>query len=540
MSEIAARSAGPAETPASVVGWWPWLALGLSFAFAYGRLLFLDPYPSLRSAAGPTEDFFFAPQGGGSPYLLLLVTALLIHHRRGGIAAALGAPPAPGLVAVLGVPAVSLYVWAHYVGALDLAVVSLALMLPAAGALLGGRRGARVLVLPALFLILLVPMPGVLLNAIVFPMQLATARVTESALAIMGIESVLRGDQLLTSTGMFHVIETCSGLRIIETLTMSGVLYSELFYRNRRQALMLIVLGPLIGLLVNLLRVVSMVVNPLSYVSSVHTAQGILMLIGGVLLIAGIDRLLAWLDPRVEPRASWMRVPSDQRFPWSAGRARFVAFVVLLAGLGLVALRLPPWTPAPNTAPPLYTLPSVIGGWRAAGAETPESFLGSVRFSESIHRVYTSDGGEIHLFIAADDRLDRYTSLRSDKTLLFQEGSFVEQYLPVDERPGVGGQNPPPFLATQTTRAIVQGWKTRWLVQHWYVSVESLPEEVIRAALALDRSPLRRDDRAWLVRVATPITADTGGRTAAEERLDGFLPLFFSAVARLSPGASER
>ena len=427
MNQVAVGSAPRTAVVARVL---PWLTLALAAAFAYGRLLALDPYPSLRSTAGPTEDFFFAPQGG-SPYLLLLVTALLIHHRREGIAAALGQRAAPVLVAAFGVPAIGLYVWAHYVGALDLAVISLSLMLLAAGALLGGRRGVRVLLLPALFLLLLVPLPGVLLNAIVFPMQLATARTTAWVLSTLGIESVLQGDQLLTSTGMFHVIETCSGLRIIETLTMSGVLYSELFHRNRRQAVILIAIGPLVGVLVNQVRVFSMVMNPLSYVSSVHTAQGIIMLVGGVLSIALVDRLLAWLDPRIESRASWTRLPTDSASEWSAYRVRFLSLAGVLFGLGVSALFVPAWTPAPDTAKPLYTLPSVIGDWRAAGAEMPESFLGSVRFSESIRRVYSSDAGEIDVFIGANDRLDRYMSLRSGKTLVFQEGGFVAENLAV-------------------------------------------------------------------------------------------------------------
>lgn len=512
----------------------PWLALGSAAVFAYGRVVFLDPYPSLRSTAGPTEDFFFAPQGG-SPVLLLLVTGLLIHHRREAIVAALGQPAAPVLATAFGLPAIGLYVWAHYVAALDLAVISLSLMLLAAGALLGGRRGVRVLLLPAVFLLLLVPLPGVLLNAIVYPMQLATARTTAWLLSLFGIGSALQGDQLLTSTGMFHVIETCSGLRIIETMTMSGVLYAELFHRNRRQVMILIAIGPLVGVLVNQVRVFSMVMNPLSYVSSVHTAQGIIMLVGGVLSIALIDRLLAWLDPRIEARASWTRLPTDRGSDWSAFRARFLSLVGVLSGLGLMALLVPAWAPGPDTGKPLYTLPAVIGEWRAAGAEMPESFLGSVRFSESIRRLYSSEAGEIDLFMGADDRLDRYTSLRSQKTLVFQEGGYVAETLSVGGVGGSDGGMLPRAFADEFERVIVQGWQDRWLVVHWSVGVESLPHEAVRALLALDRSPLRRTEDALVVRIATPIDPGSDGLLRAANRLDDFLPGFFAALTRVKP-----
>jgi len=43
---------------------------------------------------------------------------------------------------------------------------------------------------------------------------------------------MLMSDLILTPKRIFQVIESCSGLRSIETLTMSAVLYSELFYRQ--------------------------------------------------------------------------------------------------------------------------------------------------------------------------------------------------------------------------------------------------------------------------------------------------------------------
>ena len=70
---------------------------------------------------------------------------------------------------------------------------------------------------------------------------------------------------------------------------------------------------------------------------------------------------------------------------------------------------------------------------------------------------------------------------------------------------------------------------------HWYLGVESLPEEAVRALLALDRSPLRRVEDALVVRVATPIDGGAGGELAAARRLDGFLPGFFDALARVKP-----
>ena len=430
-----------------------------------------------------------------------------------------------------GVPAVVLHLWSVYVDVLDLRVLSASCMLLAGGALMGGRRGCRILLLPAVFLLLLVPLPGVLLNAIVYPMQLVLTQTTSGIVAALGFDVVSRGDQMVTRSGMFHVIETCSGLRIIETLTMSAFLYAELFYRSRRQVMILIAAGPIVGLLVNQVRVLSMVANPYSYVSSVHTVQGVIMLVGGVLLIAAIDRVLARVDPLVEERVSWAHGKDAPPVWRGSERARLALLVGCLVVLGAAAQGFQPFAPGVTNVRPLYTLPSVIDDWRGDGIEIPEQFLGSTRFTESLQRAYGSDPGEVRVFLGGHDRLDRYTSLLSPKTLVFHASGFVEEVLdPPDAAPLAAGTS---LAVSDPQRAIVQTWSERFLVQRWYLDVGSLPEEVARAAMALDRSPVRRPGRAVVVRLEVPIDRETGDVARAQATLDAFLPPFLERLGRV-------
>ena len=51
----------------------------------------------------------------------------------------------------------------------------------------------------------------------------------------------MSGDQILHSGQVFQIIETCSGLRTAETLTMLAVLMVDLFRRRGAHALILIV-----------------------------------------------------------------------------------------------------------------------------------------------------------------------------------------------------------------------------------------------------------------------------------------------------------
>jgi hypothetical protein len=64
---------------------------------------------------------------------------------------------------------------------------------------------------------------------------------------------------------------------------------------------------------------------------------------------------------------------------------------------------------------------------------------------------------------------------------------------------------------------VMRSGSRRWLVYHWYEGNGSFAEEVLRAWLALDRSPWRRSHEIVAVRVGIPLTgAVESSRPAAE------------------------
>ena len=206
--------------------------------FAYRGLLGDRPNALIPAPAEGTEGFFFEPSGG-SPAIVLAAWLWLLWRRRECLRSALGRPPqwlAVGLLLPLGL---ALALWAYHVEEPGLLVLSLMVLLPGAGALLGGTPGLRALLLPSAFLVFAVPIPAVLLNQIIFPLQLLTAQLTDWLLTLFGVPALLEGDQIFTGGRVFQVVETCSGLRLIETLTMAAVIYVEAFGRRGRHALCL-------------------------------------------------------------------------------------------------------------------------------------------------------------------------------------------------------------------------------------------------------------------------------------------------------------
>src|SRR3972149_1025804 len=88
----------------------------------------------------------------------------------------------------------ALYLWAHYVDATDLLLVSFLAFCLGSAALLSGARLAGEMAFPILFLAFAIPIPGVLTNHIVFPLQLWNAELSAQLLNAVGIPVVQEGD----------------------------------------------------------------------------------------------------------------------------------------------------------------------------------------------------------------------------------------------------------------------------------------------------------------------------------------------------------
>ncbi len=479
----------------------------LLLLFAHRDLIYYEP-PSGVGVEG-AEGFLFAPTGT-SPYLILSLTLFMLIARWRLIIASLGTPsrrvPAGGLVIL----SAALSGWGYYVNSPDLQIPALMFWILGAGWLLSGSSGLRLVLLPALFLVFAIVPPAVLINAIIFPLQLLTAQVSSAVLDLVGVRSYVAADLIFVSDHVFHVIETCSGLRSIETLVMAAVVYGEMFHLSRLRMTLLIFAAPVVGFVVNQVRVMSIVVSPYSHFAEVHTIQGIFMLIVGVLAIAGIDHLLGRFLTAPRPR-SWAGSGGEmaqRRYPV----ARLVFLVAVLSLVALTTTVLPRWKQQPMPVKALSSLPADLGDWKTQGLKLDRSFLGSVRPDKWVHREYTRGEEAVQVFVVSDRRLDRNKSLLSAKTKLPGPGWRVVGSSWLELEPGQ--------QRVEVMRARFGGNEV--LVYHWYEGMASFSGEVLRASLGLDRSPWRRHERALAVRLSTRVANEPGGEQKARARLDEF------------------
>jgi len=94
---------------------------------------------------------------------------------------------------------------------------------------LGGVPALRILSFPIILLFFMVPIPSVIYNEITFPLQLFASQVAEFCLNLMGYAVLRDGNVLELASQKLSVVEACSGIRSLLSLTFLSLVYSYFF-----------------------------------------------------------------------------------------------------------------------------------------------------------------------------------------------------------------------------------------------------------------------------------------------------------------------
>jgi exosortase len=475
----------------------------LLLAAAYRDLLGLGQHYQLSK---DVEYWLFRPSD--SAPLVIVGLSVWLLYRRWDRVQALSRQPTPwALVVPCVAAAVAVYGWATYTGAADLKAISLMLNVAALALAWWGVAGVRALWLPIVFLLFAIPMPAPLLLAVVWKLQVWTAEYAGWLLYMIREPALVSGDQILRATQTFQVIEGCSGLRFVETLTMLTVLLIDLFRRSGWHALLLFALAPFVAFALNGVRVLTLILNPHSEVASIHNLQGIVVLLGGLILIYLLDGAIEkarGIEPSFPPslRAGAAYVPS------SADRSR----VALLLGVGLLAIGIgrfgPVWQDSTLMPPVFQAVDGALEEWPSEKLQPDYMFMGSARFYRYVSRTYQVDGRSVAVFVGSSNFSERGGSPLSPNTQFPGSGFVVRESTTRTMEPDgrVVGE-----------RVLMKG-KQRLLVQHFYDGALGLPAETLRSFLALERSRFRRPRPVIVVRLATKMIGRGNDELLAAER----------------------
>jgi len=264
---------------------------GILLFLAAFLLMYAGTYAELARTTWSTEE-----QGHGP--LIIAAAAWLMWTKRQEIFAG---PPQPSLLAgfvVLGVTLVA-YVVGESQSVIEVAAASQISMLVAGFLLLHGAGALRRAWFPIFFLIFMVPLPGVLVQAITLPLKSAVSVVATEVLYLVGYPIARTGVTLTIGPYQLLVADACSGLNSLFTLEALGLLYMNIMnYQSKARNVMLAVMIVPISFVSNVTRVMILVLITYHLGDEAgqgfaHTFAGLVLFVVALVLTYGCDRLLA-------------------------------------------------------------------------------------------------------------------------------------------------------------------------------------------------------------------------------------------------------
>jgi exosortase len=163
----------------------------------------------------------------GHGFFVPVIAGFIAWKKRDRIAEKLPAPNWWGLAVML---------WAGFqlyiatLGAeLFLARTSFVISIIGAVLLLGGTAYLRIFSFPLFLLFFMVPIPAVIYNQITFPLQILASRVAENTIDLLQIPVIRQGNVLILPQQTLNVVEACSGIRSLLTLTFLSLVYGYFF-----------------------------------------------------------------------------------------------------------------------------------------------------------------------------------------------------------------------------------------------------------------------------------------------------------------------
>jgi exosortase len=245
-------------------------------------------------------DWVSHPDSAG---LLLGPLAVYLAYRSGLIAERRGRPVA-GMTLLTGA------VLLRYLSGLAVEVFTMRLsMLGALFALVVFAWGWRQLLswwLPALLLVLAVPLPELVITTLALPLQYQASELGASMLAWRNVPVSLNGNVIDLPGRSLFVTEACSGLRSLSSLVALGLLIGGIWLRTIPGRLFLVLVTVPVAILLNGVRIfitgfLIYFVDPSLGEGVMHFTEGWILFVAALAIIAGFAALVTRAESALRP-----------------------------------------------------------------------------------------------------------------------------------------------------------------------------------------------------------------------------------------------
>ena len=417
-----------------------------------------------------------------------------------------------------------------------LVVQQYALLIVVYGLVLGlaGWQVVKLLGMPLLLLLFMVPLPQFLMQSFSAQLQLISSQLGVALIRLLGISVYLEGNVIDLGSYKLEVAEACSGLRYLFPLMTIGLILAYFYQAPAWKRAFIFFSSIPITIFMNSFRVGAIGVlvefwGPGMARGFVHQAEGwvVFMASLGVLLLEinllsriGRDRR-PWRDlmglgfPEPVP-AGTRRIVHPLSRPLLASAA---LLAVLATGMALVPKRV---EAAPSRAM-FSAFPDQIGAWQGHRTVLDREFLDALKLDDYIVADYSRPGaGTVNFYAAWYNSQAAGESVHSPRSCIPGGGWRIAEF----------GQSELPALRIygqplRVNRAVIEYGSQRQLVYYWFMQRGRIltNEYLVKWYLFQDSIVQHRSDGA-LVRFVLPLKAGQ-----APQEADAELQAFIGAVA---------
>jgi len=401
--------------------------------------------------------------------------------------------------------------------------------------LICGPRVIKVLVFPLVFLLLMLPLPGLINRNLTFPLQLFSSATSVELLQALNIPVFRQGNVIDLGYTQLQVVEACSGLRYILPLLTFGLLIAYFGQKRLWKRGVLVAASVPLAVLGNVVRIggtgiIAAHWGRYTAESFFHSFSGWLVFmvcVGSLLLLNLVLKLIP------ESKKQGPAKPAERE----ASPVRSVSLPSVLVGLVLVLITTPAVAYLGEVPPkllrsPLASFPLEFRGWTGTNSKMDPKIWKQVGGQHYVIIDYVKENkAPINFYVAYYEYQKKAGDfIHSPKLCLPGAGWFIKQNRVrrlASEDPGHAGLN--------LNELVVSRGEEKELVYYWYQGRNRnfTSEYAAKFYMVWDGLWHRRTDGA-LVRVITPLLPN---RTVSEQRrtLDAFALAASRTLQRFLP-----
>ncbi len=162
--------------------------------------------------------------------------------------------------------------------------------------LVRGTQTLKKLAFPIFLLCFMIPIPAIIYARITLPLQIFASRMAEMLLGLLGIPVLRDGNVLELASQKLSVVEACSGIRSLLSLSFLSLVYAYFFDKKAWMRGVLLLATIPIAIMVNAARVT--ITGVLSEIRTdlaqgvFHTFEGWVMFVIALIILIGVHKLI--------------------------------------------------------------------------------------------------------------------------------------------------------------------------------------------------------------------------------------------------------